>query len=1232
MFANLIAKLSKVAHYFLCSVLLMAMHTLLHVSQSHSQNWVTVKNASSKGQLAAEYIWPNRPIVFVGGEILSDPNNANKGKFETGLDVVAVVNQSKGSKIYYLNDTTGAIELLFPIAGAHETLIDAPIGDGAVSDSPSIGSDGRTLWFAWSHKNNSDDSDYFSIYGADLYSVDLTPKLNNPNLNLNQLTIKRLTPFTPNKHDHAMNPYLASFAEREPNRGNYFVGPVEMTTEQGKVLVYGWDGRRLQNSNDQRQYHNRNINLFTSEIYPDGNLGPPNQFQYYTTTSAFSPFRLLRGGVGFTYQGTTTDSRHWEQQLSDSNGKWYPGLGYGRNPLAAHLGTACMKNIGVDQGENIVSTIYYQANNNGYGGLVRLPISMLGQNDLKISNSFKVTGQFGDVQITSNVTVADNPSGKASNGKYYGKFSSPACAEPDVIYFSHTPTSANGRLDDDEGKRFWFRPYIGGAGPINGQSGLDPFDPVLDIGKHFFKIVDGAVLPDANGKIYWAAFPVPVITWSERTGDTASEQPFQPTIVAPNTGITPGMPYAIVGTSNLQNTDRVPMDCLYGNKPWNPNSNWSSQEANIRATAFLRALVAPYSQTDFCADGARGGKEWGSQGIDPVNILGLQISLTSNEATDYKGTVAQSFGTDSSGARQELETKRLLGIIDTRGRTTNLPGTNMLDTSVKALIPANAPFEFSLLDSLTGMSFTNVNSWHALKPGEQRADCGGCHQHSHDGKGYAFTGSIADQSPAIDLVNTIQYLDYDAFCTPIVKTTTDPVARKIPDFTDVYAGMDQHCGSCHNSLRSSNTLAKAALSYSDEASAIAELNNNGYLGLGDGAALESMAFWAARGMRTDRRDNNIASYAPSHASGNHGFKHSPHPNLCDGSNLAAAQWVYKFGYWLDNHSIRSIKAGYGAHFDRFHPVVDGALTDRTNCLPTELLIGFWDETGSVAELQILQNGARIDNNQYQNLPNGSIKIPLSGMSSSDTIEVIAIDAAQNRQLYSKTIDKLALECTAAPDTSPEFTPTPTPTPTPTEEPAPAPPTPEPPTPTPPSSGSPSVDPVPPNPGLGEIILSLNNKVKPGRLVEVTIDGGALRAGMPFKLQFYGVVNKKRRDILATRSQTAKAVNKLSGFLGADGKASLSFVVPIRIYSNFAGKTISLQALLENTGIVEFSKSISFALPKNRISNTLLPSTKLQRKLEQFRVATKSDKEKIVNLKKRKRIFEKAEHIGAVLFK
>ena len=67
------------------------------------------------------------------------------------------------------------------------------------------------------------------------------------------------------------------------------------------------------------------------------------------------------------------------------------------------------------------------------------------------------------------------------------------------------------------------------------------------------------------------------------------------------------------------------------------------------------------------------------------------------------------------------------------------------DTSFLAKIPADVGFTFQTLDK-HGMVLNMAQTWHQVRPGEVRVDCGGCHAHSQkptdvreDGRGTAPT-------------------------------------------------------------------------------------------------------------------------------------------------------------------------------------------------------------------------------------------------------------------------------------------------------------------------------------------------------------------------------------------------------------------------------------------------------------------------------------------------------------
>ena len=98
------------------------------------------------------------------------------------------------------------------------------------------------------------------------------------------------------------------------------------------------------------------------------------------------------------------------------------------------------------------------------------------------------------------------------------------------------------------------------------------------------------------------------------------------------------------------------------------------------------------------------------------------------------------------------ERLRVLGEIPLR--RTNANGSPVLDpegnpdTSFWAKVPADTPISFQLLDK-EGRLLTMAQTWHQVRPGEVRVDCGGCHAHSQ--MPLAFEGTAASRTPPVDL-------------------------------------------------------------------------------------------------------------------------------------------------------------------------------------------------------------------------------------------------------------------------------------------------------------------------------------------------------------------------------------------------------------------------------------------------------------------------------------------------
>jgi hypothetical protein len=118
---------------------------------------------------------------------------------------------------------------------------------------------------------------------------------------------------------------------------------------------------------------------------------------------------------------------------------------------------------------------------------------------------------------------------------------------------------------------------------------------------------------------------------------------------------------------------------------------------------------------------------WANQGGD--------AGLYSNDEIHAVRIIAQEPTSDVYQRRffnHARERMRILGEIPLRkfvdGQQPLDPDGNP-DTSFLAKIPADTPFTFQTLDK-DGLVLNMAQTWHQLRPGEIRNDCGGCHAHS----------------------------------------------------------------------------------------------------------------------------------------------------------------------------------------------------------------------------------------------------------------------------------------------------------------------------------------------------------------------------------------------------------------------------------------------------------------------------------------------------------------------
>lgn len=983
--------------WFLIWAALSASTALAVAPPAGAQQWETAANHSGDPlyvQLPYEVVFVATPIVET-----TSPGTCSglpAGQYEIGADVLGATKPSAGNSLWVVN-RNGVVKKLFPLpvheatlvphpdTGQQVPLIDTPVGmldKGSVVE-PNVSEDGQRIIFGYFHDatfNIVSQQGGMSKRGADLYVMDMSALLADPNVNPATLPVRRLTfkiydgtgaQADADKNKNAMNPTWVNHLNN--GWGTVFMHGTEMRTADGLKMVYVSGEKRLMNSNQDMGHSNYNLNLHIADINADGSLGARRQFQYYTTTSALSPTPLPEG-IALSYQATTGDARNWQIQRIDSVGRWAPLIGYGSNPDLFHLGAYCTAtqadSHGNPAGDYFVATRYYNQNNNGYGSLWKINLAETGINTYNDNSSWGVKPKQKNARrLSLFIPNGDDPSGKNPAGQFYGKITSPRCGRPDELLFSYTPTSANGRLCASDGKDI-YHAYIAF------RSGFEDFDPTATwtpTNNNGLRVL----VKDSN-VFFTLAWPVALLSWEQRTGD--AQQAFTNSVIDPHSPVLPGQPFAQLGTSSIYNTDRRPYDCWLGpgggGQPYNPNTVNNNQKDQIiwnfdAVTKVLQTGGIP----DFCKPLAK------------EDVLGVQINVTSNNINH----LCCSLGYETDGG--ERETTRQLGVYDVRGQA---------DGSFKAMIPAHVPFEIHLLDSRYGLRLVDVRSWHSLYPRETRTNCGGCHQHV-EGLAIPFAGTVASTQPPLDMVTQTQTVTYDSSCSPILMISAR-ATEKMPEWKqDVWPGFNIHCSSCHTGTGSGTTV----FSYTDEATAYNELRNKNYADTISGA-LGSPAFWAARGERTDGRNN--ALYAATSPPYRFSSVHATTPGLCAQNDPRNADWVHKLGLWIDNHMPRDTGGNFPANKDRYHPTVDGAVHDSL-CHGTTLRVGYWDDSGFLQKVEVFKNGVLIGGSPWgPNLPNGSQNLTGLTIANTDVIKVQAEDADGNRQGYEKTGQQLKRDC------------------------------------------------------------------------------------------------------------------------------------------------------------------------------------------------------------------------------
>ncbi|MCC6420610.1 MAG: hypothetical protein IT429_20425 [Gemmataceae bacterium] len=448
---------------------------------------------------------------------------------------------------------------------------------------------------------------------------------------------------------------------------------------------------------------------------------------------------------------------------------------------------------------SIVAEEYYNQNNSGFGGYYKLPPQAPAgypafgpaysgdprNPPLRRGRHYNGRGKYTRLMFS--------PRGIESLTRFANFGEGPA--DPSVVGKKDTP--AVGKFTHPSGAPDNHLLTCYSPGPVNHQY---PHYPMPDGGLYLIK--DGKAI-DApaqmrlikNDPDYNEQWPRALVPYQRIHGVPEPKQ----LAALSNDGkrsphLPEGTPFGLVGTSSFYKRESYPGGAVP------PGSVTATYAGKGKPGGYLG--LDPFNTSE---NGA--SLNWVNQGADAGRYTNDDIHavrLLAMEPTTDRHRGAKEGRRFYSHAQERL---RVLGEIPVRhfvaGKQPLDPDGNP-DTSFLARIPADTAFTFQMLDR-HGMVLNMAQTWHQVRPGEVRNNCGGCHAHSQKPTPFEQTAAARPDYKVFDLTTTTPLLtakarDESKRQWDVKAETGLRFAKAILNIEyhrDVKPILDRSCAACH---------------------------------------------------------------------------------------------------------------------------------------------------------------------------------------------------------------------------------------------------------------------------------------------------------------------------------------------------------------------------------------------------------------------------------------------------
>jgi hypothetical protein len=647
--------------------------------------------------------------------------------------------------------------------GSEEVLV--PVAPQESIADPFVSFDGQWVFYAKFH-------DALNHKGSDIYKVHV------PTRKIVQLTRQVFTPNT-GAADWSKTPL--------PSWGVYNLGPCPVP---GGRVAFVSDRNAYKATNPGYAPNALALQLFVMD--EDG--GNVEQIGYLNLGMALHPVILKDGRLMFSSlesQGLRSHHLWGVWSINPDGTHWGPLF----SAFEIGNGTADSTHFQAQLSDgSVVVESYYNLNNFGFGTYYKFPVQRPegypafgpgykeDPHNLPLRHSRHPDGRpifirfpfspFGIEALTPFVLKGDWPSDPSVPGQNdsprVGKFTHPAAAPDNHLLTAWSPGSLNSYARHK---------------------------PAFDSGIYLIKSgkpIDepGHMLLIKNDPKYHEQWPRALVPYRRIYGvDEPARLPPLANDGTQSPHLPEGTPFGLVGTSSLYKRESYPYGVVRpgsvtagfagdkdptGYRGHDTSHNWSVQgaDAGLYANSDIHGirilLLEPTSETR--------GRSYYNHARERMRILG-EIPVRKFRKDEPRGSSPRSEPLDPDGNP---------------------------DTSFLAKIPADTAWTLQTLDK-NGMVLNMAQTWHQLRPGEIRNDCGGCHAHSQKPTEFKLTAAARPDYVPFDLTRQTPLLttrkhdesgkQWDARNETGLRF--DKGVKNVEYFRDVKPILERSCVACH---------------------------------------------------------------------------------------------------------------------------------------------------------------------------------------------------------------------------------------------------------------------------------------------------------------------------------------------------------------------------------------------------------------------------------------------------